>query len=365
MVVYVGVYCINYPDLKMSLENRGGFVLDTWFVYLATRLCISNQMSLISFIKMAALIQIPLAVLGVIGAITGWQPYLVLYQYCPWKPEISLNDARWGFTRAQGPFSHSIMFGDYFVTFLPLIWTLRLQRNLWRKLAYFLSAIAILGAISCFSSGCWIMLGASLCFQYIKKWKQNVKPIAITIVIAILLIEIISNRPAYHVLSELLNTGGVWYQRAQIIDCAIEDFSKWWLAGYGGVDPGWATGGYMAFSDINNQFILTGVECGIWGVIALCSVFIVSFQELIASSKKTINKGLKSLYWALGVILSATSIAWLGVSYFGQMTSIFYLILGMIGSAVLFPTRAVVNLHRVNSKTKFSPIKKISQQHII
>ncbi|MCK5149251.1 hypothetical protein KAR48_21025 [bacterium] len=308
---------------------------------------------MIVFIKMAALIQIPLAVLGVIGAVTGWQPYIALYQYCPWRQDFELNAPRWGFTRVQGPFSHSIMFGDFFIMFLPLIWILKQQRDYWGKLAYYLSAIAILGAISCFSSGSWVMLGATLCFLYSIKWSHKIKNILVVTSVVALLAEILSNRPLYHVLPQYLNTGGVWWQRARLIDCAIEDFGKWWLAGYGGVDPGWGTNFWMDFTDINNEFILKGVECGVWGIIALCSVIIVAFQELVRSSKKTTNKELRSLHWSLGVILSATLIAWMGVTFFGQLSSIFYLIMGLIGSAVLFPMVNTTARYKVNSNNSY------------
>jgi hypothetical protein len=147
-------------------------------------------------------------------------------------------------------------------------------------------------------------------------------------------IQVISNRPFYHPLLEFGNLGkGVWYQRAKLIDVAIERFDEWWLAGYGGQDPGWGPALGMGHTDMNNEFFLKGVQYGMLGVIALAGTLAMAFQGLVRAFKETTDKGLRSLYWAMGCALVGIIVMWQGVSFFGQSVSLFHCLLGMIGSS--------------------------------
>jgi hypothetical protein len=153
-------------------------------------------------------------------------------------------------------------------------------------------------------------------------------------VLGCILLEVASNRPFYHVLLEFGNFGkGMWFQRAKLIDGAIETFGEWWLAGYYGKDPGWGRAAGMGFTDCNNEFLLKAIEYGMLGVIALGGTLVAAFQGLAGAFKKTADKGLRSLYWAMGCALVGIFVIWQGVSYFGQSVALFHCLLGMIGSS--------------------------------
>jgi hypothetical protein len=340
MLVYVGMYSLTRP-FGMALENRGGFVMDTWFTYIVARMIVTDKASLISFVKVTAVVLAALAILGVSESISGRYYFLDLKRFRPWHildRESYDVQGRWGFGRANGPFSHSIMFGSCFVMFLPLIWTLRHQRNNWGKLAYPLSGIAILGAFSSMSSGPWGMLLVVLVCLVLERYKRWTKPLLIAIIGSCIVIGIISNRPFYHVLYNYIDfTGGSWWQRARLVDLAIENFGEWWQAGYGGSDPGWGQKIGELHTDCNNEFILAGIEYGLLGVIALCSVLVAAFYALVRAFKKTTDKELRSLYWSLGSSLVGVIVVWQGVSFFGQMPALFYCILGIVAASSLFP----------------------------
>ena len=55
LLVYVVMYCITRP-LQESLENRSGFLMDTWLAYLVARFCITDRTELITFAKSMAVI---------------------------------------------------------------------------------------------------------------------------------------------------------------------------------------------------------------------------------------------------------------------------------------------------------------------
>jgi len=338
MIVYVGIFCMTVP-LSYSLENRSGFLMDTWFAYIVARFIVADRQRLVTFTKIIGLALVSLAILGAIESASGWQPFLTLKRFCPWKTwkEGNLAELRWGFFRATGPFEHPILFGCDFAMFLPLIYYLRHQKNYWHVLAYILAGVALIGALSSMSSGSWVMTIAVVFGLAMERQKRWVKPLLVSFICTCIFIAVVSNRPFYHVIVSYANPlGGAGWHRARLIDVAIEHFNEWWFAGYGGKDPGWGHYLGMGHTDVTNEFILAGVKYGIWGVIALCGVLAASFYGLIRAYKMSLDPELKSLYWCLGCLLFSVVVTWFSVPFFGQLMPLFYFILGVIASSLLF-----------------------------
>jgi len=348
MVVYVGVYCLTYPSLVMALENRSGFLMDTWFAYMSARLIMTDKAKLIGFVKAVSFVVAALAILGVMESNMHWRPFAPLKRFRPWRTPVEVigtdsGIGRWGRGRAMGPFSHPIMFGSSFVMFLPLIWALRHQRNHWGKLSYPLVGMAGYGVFSTMSSGPWAAGIVAVFCLAIERFKRWVKPLLIAFVILCIVTEIFSKRPFYYAMYSRANLGGGdWYQRVKLIDSARADFGQWWLAGYGGKDPGWGAR-YAAPTDTNNEFIKAGMEYGLLGIIALCVVLIEVFRGLSSASRKTADTELKSVYWSLGSTVLSVIVIWQGVSFFGTPLSLFYSILGMTASSLAFVEYVTTN----------------------
>lgn len=224
--------------------------------------------------------------------------------------------------------------------FLPLVWALRHQRGHWGKLAYPLSGMAALGALSSMSSGPWGMLIVVVFCLVLEKYKRWTKVVLASLVVLCILAETGSNRPLHHVIFSHLNlTKGDWYQRARLVDVGVERIDEWWLAGYGGKDPGWGGAFGKSVTDLNNEFLLAGVKYGILGIVVLCAVLAAAFRGLIRAFRETTDKELRSLYWAMGSALVGVITLWQGVSSFGQMPALFYSILGIIGASSSFRKR--------------------------
>jgi hypothetical protein len=347
VVVYVGAFLITRP-FSESIINRGGFLFDTWFAYIVARLIITDRPTLTIVIKCISVVLAPLAILGAIEAITSWKPFFSLCQNSEWFYHWESYEARWGLTRAIGPFSHSILFGCCFAMFLPLIYYLRHQKRPWNVLAYVFSGTALVGCMSSMSSGSWMMIIVVILCLVMEKHAAWIKPAFIGFGLLCILIAVVSNRPFYHVIVSYANPiGGEGWHRAKLIDLAISHFGEWWLLGYGGRDPGWGSDLGMEKTDVTNQFILNGVEYGVLGIIALCGVLATAFGGVIRMYKRTGNPELKSLYWSLGSVQFSVIVTWMSVSFFGQMISLFYIILGMIGSSIGFVTNEGRNFQRI------------------
>ena len=335
MVVYVGAYLITQVEpLASTLEGRGGFLMDTWCAYMAARLIVTDRSKLISIIKCISVALVPLAILGMIESVTGWQPFAPLWRFSPWFGGGSfVSEGRFGLARAVGPFSHAILFGGVFAMFLPLIYYLRREKGDWKSMAYVLSGVALLGALSSMSSGPWVMVIVVIFCLVMERHKQFVKPLFIFLVFSCISIGIASNRPFYHVIASWANPlGGAGWHRAKLIDLAIEHFSEWWLVGYGDKDPGWGPFLGMGRTDVTNEYILNGVRYGILGVIALCAILAKSFRDLISTYRRLPHPAHKSLVWAFGSLLFSVAVAWMSVSFFGQLSTLVYCSIGMIGS---------------------------------
>jgi len=319
----------------LVIESRGGYLMDTWCAYLAARFVVTDRTRLVALMKCIAVVLVPLALLGVVECFTGWRPFAALWSYSPWFQGRGrfLLEGRWGLNRAVGPFSHAILFGGGFAMFLPLIYYLRHEKKQWRSLAYVLSGVALLGALSSLSSGPWVTVLVVIFCLAMEGHKAWVKRIFLFGLFSCILIGIVSNRPVYHVIASAANPlGGASWHRAKLIDLAIEHFPEWWRVGYGDRDPGWGASLGMTWTDVTNEYILSGVRYGIVAVISLFAVLIQAFQGLAAVHRKLKHPVLKSLCWAFGSMLFAVAVTWMSVSFFGQLITLFYCCLGMIGS---------------------------------
>jgi len=335
MVVYVVAYLITQVNpLAGTIEGRGGFLMDTWCAYLAARFIVTDRTTLISIIKCISIALVPLAILGVIESVFGWQPYASLRRFSPWFTGGGVvSQGRFGFARAVGPFGHAILFGGGFAMFLPLIYYLRYEKKDWRNYAYIFSGIAMLGALSSMSSGPWVMVIVVIFCLVMEKRKQLAKPLFMFLIFSCIMVGIGSNRPFYHVIVSWTNPlGGAGFHRAILIDVAIEKFDEWWLIGYGDKDPGWGAYFGMGTTDVTNEYILNGVKYGILGIIALCAVLAKAFRDLIFTYRRMRDPAMKSLCWAFGSLLFSVAVAWMSVSFFGQLMTLVYCSLGMIGS---------------------------------
>lgn len=317
------------------IESKAGGLMDSYFAYLVARFCITDRSAIVQFAKLIGVALLPLAVLGVIEACTHWQPYAALKVYCPWGLErLGMQVARFGLARAIGPYQHAINFGSTFILFLPLLYSLRHERNYWRPLAYLLSLAAIIGAMSSMSSGPWMLAILTVFCLVLEKKKQWVKPLVIFAVSACFLVDIISNRTFYHVIVSYANPiGGEGWHRAKIIDLAIERFNEWWLVGYRGLDPGWGplTGGTR--TDLTNQYLAAAFNSGLLGMTAFCAMIVSSVHKLRQTYISTEDPILRSWCWALGSGIVALAISFNGFCLFDQTGTFFYCVLGIIGSS--------------------------------
>ena len=117
-------------------------------------------------------------------------------------------------------------------------------------------------------------------------------------------------------------SGSTGYHRYRLIDQAIRHFPEWALLGSRGTSH-WGQG----LQDVTNQYILEGVTGGLATLILFCAVHYVGARMLVRMSLQTRDKGESYLVWCMFVTIVVHCISFIGVSYFGQITMIWHLLL--------------------------------------
>ncbi len=322
-------------DAFSYLETAGGAFMDTYFAYAAARLCIRRREDFLELVKMIAVFLFPLSLLALFETATGFQIFQPLMQYRPWQlPGRGVIEPRFGLTRALGPSGHSILFGATFALFIPWLYTLRFERDFWRKGAYLFCLFASLGTMASLSSGPWIMMILIWAALWFESRKDLLKIVLWMTGIALLLIILFSNRPFYHVLSDYANPlGGSSWHRARLIDCAIDSFHEWCFFGYGLRDPGWGPALGMGWTDITNHFIFVAVHAGLPGLLLFIGILAGLIFHLAKKYRQADSPEIRSMYWGFCSILAVLLIVFHSCTFFAQIQTFFYFLLGVQVSA--------------------------------
>jgi hypothetical protein len=265
---------------------------------------------------------------------TGRSLYMGMGQYCSWAPTKGMIfQERHGLNRAMGPQGETILFGLGFVTFLPLTWLLRHERNSWKYLTYILVLFAIVGVASTISSGPLLALFVALFALALEKAKILVKPIIAMIVLGCLTIEFASSRHFWYTLAALaMDAESAWY-RARLLDVAIEKLPEYWLYGYGRANPGW--GPYingMNWTDGVNDYVVHAWNYGIFGLAICVLLQATAIRRMARIIRGARDRWLVSAAWTLNATLICLMAAFWSVSLFSTMVTIYYILIALIAA---------------------------------
>ena len=325
-------YVIGPRASGASFVFRLGLTVDSLGMYFLFRILLRDvldiQRSIGAFSWIALAMVIPMG----IEHLTGRNLFAALGSV----PEFTrIRDGR---LRAQASFSHPIMAGNFGATTAALVgalWLTDTKHRLRQTIALAAaSAITILSS----SSGplmAWLTAGVAWALWTRRRDMRTIRWVTFGV---LLFLHLVREQPVWHLLARLSSiTGGTGFHRFKLIDEAIAHFPEWWLAGAGST----AHWSLAQASDITNQYILEGVRGGIAALIAFVVVLALGFRTvgrcvraLQASPQLSlaVRRRMALLAWGLGVCLAAHSVAFIGVSYFGQLLSILFLHMAMIPS---------------------------------
>lgn len=325
----VVLYTLNMGELD-ALKNQLGYSFDAIGMYFYFRCTIRTWADIDSIGRASILLSIPVAIFFIVEKLTGHNAFAFLGGV----PELTIE--REGQLRCQGAFAHPILAGCFWTALMPLI------AARWWKGERFpvyvgLASCAVI-IVTCSSSTPLTAAGlsvlAALCFWI----RDRLRLVRWGIVVALVGLHLVMARPVWHLLARMDFTGGsTGWHRYQVIDQAIAHLSEWWLVGTRSI-VGWQ----VWAGDTTNQYVVEGIRGGLLQVALFMWIIVLGFAAIGRTWRRVQTQAYPlALAWGMGVCLFVHCMNFIGVSYFGQISLIWYMLLAMIGSLGVLPVGAI------------------------
>jgi len=314
-----------------GIVSRTGFMITAAGSYYVGRACIRTAEDIRKITIFIGLLAIPMVFFFLIERGTGKNMFSIFGGV----PDVTL--IRKGRLRCQGPFSHPLMAGVFWASFLPWLGALWFSKTVaMYKIAIFIGCVAIIIANTASSTPVMAVLFSLLGF-FMFTIRDKLPFIKKSMVLILIFLHFVMERPVWHLISRIdISGGSTGWHRYNLIQQAINHIGEWWMVGTLSTAH-WGRG----LSDITNQYLLEGVRGGLAGMV-LFIIFLFTIFTLIGRAMKVADSKVELwLYWTSGVMLFVHMMNFLAVSYFGQMTSAFFLLLGGIVSVTSNKVRAV------------------------
>ena len=231
---------------------------------------------------------------------------------------------RQGEYRCQASFPHSIIFGLFWAVNVPMFVAFVVRG--WCRILFAAATAASVFMIFITASSTplgALIAGALLLALY--TWRQYTRSAIWALVVMLTALHLIMNRPVWHLLSRIrLISGSTGYHRFHLIDQAVRHFGEWVVLGTRST----AHWGYGLF-DVTNQYIAEGTMGGLATLILFVVMVYRASKIFLAGSLNPGAQVYRLIYWGLFVTMMAHCVSFLGVSYFGQISILWYMILAV------------------------------------
>jgi hypothetical protein len=311
------VYCLQWGTGK-AIIHQSGIMFDTLGMYLIFTRVLNSWGTVRVSLKIFAFCAIATAVLIAWEQITGDNLFAVLG-----KVHTVVREGRY---RYAGPFPHSIMCGLFWGLLAPLFIGIVITER--KKLLYSVAVAACVFIVFATASSTpllalLIVLAGVLVF----KLRRYTQAVGWGFVLLLVGLHLIMKAPVWHLLSRVdVIVGSDGWHRFHLVDEAIRHFKEWALLGCR--DTGhWGWG----LLDVTNEYIFEGVRGGFATLALLVVILFVGFRVMLRCSFQENTFGRRFLSWCFFVSLFGHSVAFMVVSYFGQMTMQWYMMLAIIG----------------------------------
>lgn len=323
-LVIVTTLAATARTLSMDIFVRHlGSSFDAAGTYLLLRMCIRGWNDIVLGLKLLVLLSIPVMIAMMFENQTGYNVFHVFGGV----PEFTL--VREGRIRAQAAFSHPILAGCFWASLLPLFAGLAASKRanvLWAVIGVTTSLICVyLSASTTPMLGALVaVLGGAL---YVVR--QRMKLLRWSLLGLLVSLHLVMKAPVWHLISRIDAVGGsTGWQRYILIDRSIHRFSEWFLLGIDDTSS-WGHG----MMDVTNEYLLRGFRGGFIALCIFIAIITLGYQAAgrIWRSERPYRAEM-ILGWALGVSLFTHTVMFIAVSYFGQISIIWWLLIATLGS---------------------------------
>jgi len=319
-------YAINWGTMA-ALTNRLGFLYTTLGGFLLLRFLVRDRNDVMLVIRVLALICLLVAPFMIVERVTGANLYSSIF-----GGGSAISSIRDGKIRAQGPFDHPIIAGTVGAMLLPLfigLWQNGRRYHLWAGLGV---ASAMTMAFTSNSSTSVLTAFAGIGALSLWPFRRNMRLICWSVVGVLVTLQIVMKADVWFLINRIGSlTGGSSWHRAQLVDQFIRHVGDWWLVGtqnnaYWGIDM-W---------DVDNAYVSAAFSGGLVTFVLFVAVLIYGYKTVGKARRMAVQyPKTERFIWALGATLFANTVAFFGVLYFDQSSTIWYTFLAAINAVAM------------------------------
>jgi len=179
---------------------------------------------------------------------------------------------------------------------------------------------------------------------YFRKYMRETRWGILLLAIAL---HVVMEAPVWHLISRVSAVGGsTGHFRYMLINSAIERFGEWAVFGAKST-ANW----FFGAQDLCNQYVIEGVQGGVLTLGLFVTVIAIAFREVgMIWRQCNSDRYHLILAWMLGVSLLVHCVDFIGVSYFGQIWIMWYLLLAIIGSLSIQPRSRSAEIKRLPNR---------------
>ena len=303
--------------------NQVGLWLDAFGGYFLFRYALQDDEDILRATKIFVPIAAVLAICMSYEFLTRVNvfSYLAGHTIEPWL--------RNGRVRAQAAFGNSITAGTIGATLLPLFFWL------WKSgkakfLAIIGMASASVVAITSMSSTPVTGYLAGILALCLWQLRRHMREARWGLVFAVIGLALVMKAPVWYIITKVNIVGGDSWDRANLIDQAVRHFGGWWLIGTRD-NANWGDFTW----DQCNQYISEGLQGGVFTMLLFFAILSRSFGMLGQKRKQAEGTIQEWYFWCLGAALFAHVICFLGIDYFDQTRTLWFVFLAMISAATV------------------------------
>lgn len=301
-----------------AVINRSGRLVEWMGLYWVFRQTVRSWKDLRFAYLVLAVCAVAMAPFVFIEWSTGTNPFVVLGRV--------VTEMREGSYRCQATFPHSIMMGLFWATLVPLFITFAWQQAKHRVLFWSGVAASTFMILVTASSTPILTLGAVVALTLAFRYRRHTKTAAWSVVSMLVALSFVMHGPVWQLVAKVgIVAGSTGWHRYYLIDEAIRHFPEWMLFGTQNT-ASWGLG----LEDVTNQFILEGVRGGFISLVLFCVNLFVGARAAVRLSLKVRDRSESYLAWGVFVTIIGHCLSFIGVSYFGQIDMIWYLLLASI-----------------------------------
>jgi hypothetical protein len=311
------IYVIQRMDAK-ALINRSGVLFDAVGLYWLFRQKIRSWHDVEYAFRFLGFSVLLLAPLVAVEWGSGHNPFAIIGTVT-----TAIREGRY---RCQASFPHSIMLGLFWATIIPIF--IGLATAAQRRVFYWIAtAAAAFIVISAASSTPIATMLEILLLLALFNYRRYGRVMVYSLCGLAIILHSTMEAPVWHLISRVNIVGGsTGWHRFYLIDQTIKHFGEWALLG----TPDTTSWGW-GLVDITNQYVLEGVRGGLITLILFVILLVMAVRTVCGYSLRPMPYKQQWFVWCICVAILGHCLSFVGVSYFGQITMLLYLIFAIVG----------------------------------